>query len=417
MSSPLKKRFIKPKIQISKKPQIKVPDTSAHIVLNMIVKNESDIMERCLRSLPTGLIDSYVIYDTGSDDGTPELIEKVASELGLPGRVIRGEWKNFGWARNEAINHARKWVSENGLNPETAYGYWQDADELTFIDPEKHKPVEWLKRVLTNYDSAMVQVTYGSQNYQRLQFFKLNPDTGYYWWGHLHEVLTTKKEGVKMTELPIGLLVKPDGNSWKTQSQQEKYESHAKLLEKYIEEDKDPRWIFYLAQSYRDAGTEENIRKSIYWYDQRSKMQNGYWEEVWFSKYMVAQLSTMLPENQGLKYENIIRFIECGRYNRYRIEHLVPVVLFYQNIQDWETSYIFAKHMLSMGLQQPIYSRLFVDTGLYDWRAIDLFIISAWYSGRIDEAKRAYIELTKRKKVIPENDWKRIEKNGQFFKS
>ena len=44
------------------------------ICLNMIVRSEAAIIERCLASVAP-YIDSYLILDTGSDDGTPELIE------------------------------------------------------------------------------------------------------------------------------------------------------------------------------------------------------------------------------------------------------------------------------------------------------------------------------------------------------
>jgi len=43
------------------------------VCLNMIVKNESEVITRCLKSvLP--LIDYWVISDTGSTDGTQKII-------------------------------------------------------------------------------------------------------------------------------------------------------------------------------------------------------------------------------------------------------------------------------------------------------------------------------------------------------
>ena len=52
------------------------------IYLNMIVKNESKIIERLLKSvLP--IIDTYCICDTGSDDNTVEIINEF-DKLYLP---------------------------------------------------------------------------------------------------------------------------------------------------------------------------------------------------------------------------------------------------------------------------------------------------------------------------------------------
>ena len=52
-----------------------VNNTSPTIVLNMIVKNESRVIERMLKSV-SPLIDYYVICDTGSTDETPNIIRR-----------------------------------------------------------------------------------------------------------------------------------------------------------------------------------------------------------------------------------------------------------------------------------------------------------------------------------------------------
>lgn len=71
----------------------------------LIVKNESDYIERCLRSV-ADLADEIVVYDTGSTDDT------IAKAEALGARVIRGYWDNdFGRARNESLAHCTgAWV-------------------------------------------------------------------------------------------------------------------------------------------------------------------------------------------------------------------------------------------------------------------------------------------------------------------
>jgi glycosyltransferase involved in cell wall biosynthesis len=73
------------------------------ICLNMIVKNEAHVIERCLASvLP--LIDSWVIVDTGSTDATPDIIERFLR--GKPGQLHHRPWLNFGHNRTEAMQLA-----------------------------------------------------------------------------------------------------------------------------------------------------------------------------------------------------------------------------------------------------------------------------------------------------------------------
>ena len=51
--------------------------TKSKICLNMIVKDESRVIRRCLESVKP-LIDYWVIVDTGSTDGTQEIIKAVS---------------------------------------------------------------------------------------------------------------------------------------------------------------------------------------------------------------------------------------------------------------------------------------------------------------------------------------------------
>ena len=76
------------------------------VCLNMIVKNEAHVIRRCLDSvLPH--IDTWVIVDTGSTDGTQELIRDYFAKAGKPGELHERPWKDFGHNRDEALQMAR----------------------------------------------------------------------------------------------------------------------------------------------------------------------------------------------------------------------------------------------------------------------------------------------------------------------
>lgn len=73
------------------------------ICLSMIVKNEAHVIERCLNSVKP-FIDSWVIMDTGSTDGTQEVIEQCMK--GIPGELHNRTWVNFAHNRNESLKIA-----------------------------------------------------------------------------------------------------------------------------------------------------------------------------------------------------------------------------------------------------------------------------------------------------------------------
>ena len=99
------------------------------LCLNMIVKNESKIIERLLETVAP-IIDSYCICDTGSTDDTKEKIEKFMLGRGIPGEVFSEPFKNFGYNRNLALQRADKWAD---------YVLLLDADMKLVVGPEFSK--------------------------------------------------------------------------------------------------------------------------------------------------------------------------------------------------------------------------------------------------------------------------------------
>ena len=91
-------------ILISSLGQKRLKDKSSSICLNMIVKDEFSVIERCLNSIKP-LIDYWVIVDTGSTDGISEKIKECLEEI--PGELYERKWINFEVNRNEALALAR----------------------------------------------------------------------------------------------------------------------------------------------------------------------------------------------------------------------------------------------------------------------------------------------------------------------
>jgi glycosyltransferase involved in cell wall biosynthesis len=374
------------------------------IGLSIIVKNESKVIERMLNSV-YHILDYYCVIDTGSTDGTQDIIIKFFEEKGIPGEVIDHPWVNFEDARNTAIK---------AIEGKCDYGFWIDADEQLMIEPSFNKEI--FKRNLATCDGANVKIYYGGQNYFRMQFFKTG--IGWYWYGPVHEVLIRDEEDTDIASVEgLSVLVTPDGNSWTAETQQQKYEGHAKILEDYVAKDekKDPRWLFYLAQSYRDANTPENYKKSIEWYQKRIDVGGGYWEEVYFSSLMVANLKSMLGYP---KPEVIEGFLSCGKHNLFRTEHLMPIIAYYHSIKEYEIAYIYGLRVMQTAGKSPFpNATLFVDESAYTWKSYDLHSLSCWYSGRKAEAKAVYTKLMEAVKrgIVPQDQVARLEENKKYF--
>jgi len=115
----------------------------SRISICMIVKNEEDILRRCLDSLK-GIWDELIIVDTGSTDST----KKIATEY--TDKVYDFEWTgSFSDARNFAFSKATM-----------DYIYSADADEV--LDEEnRQKFLDLKERLLPEVE--IVQMKYGNQ--------------------------------------------------------------------------------------------------------------------------------------------------------------------------------------------------------------------------------------------------------------
>ena len=84
------------------------------ISLCMIVKNEEDVLARCLDSAAE-LVDEIVIVDTGSTDRTREIAARYTD------KIFDFPWRDdFAAARNESFP-TQRWITACGWTPTTYF--------------------------------------------------------------------------------------------------------------------------------------------------------------------------------------------------------------------------------------------------------------------------------------------------------
>jgi hypothetical protein len=138
------------------------------ICLNMIVKNESHVIERCLESVKP-LIDYWVIVDTGSEDKTQEIIKKMMQ--GIPGELHERAWINFEHNRNEALALAKD---------KADYLFFIDADDILSLGKD-------FKKADLDRDFYFVRLKIKELFYDRIQLVKSSFD--WKWVGVVHEII------------------------------------------------------------------------------------------------------------------------------------------------------------------------------------------------------------------------------------
>ena len=324
------------------------------ICLNMIVRNEAHIAREVLDSVAP-YISSWVIVDTGSDDGTQDVIRTHMAGLGIPGDIHERPWRDFGRNRTEALTLARGHGD---------YIWVIDADDLLVGTPD-----------FSGLTADVYQLRYGPDiTYWRRQLFRDGLPWRYE--GVLHEYADCRETFVE--ESLAGPYYIESRRLGGRSMDPLKYAHDAQLLLAEVEREPDnQRSVFYLAQSYFDAGEFANAR---HWYQRRAEM-TGFDEEVYCSLNRLAESMSHLDEPWPDVQD---AFLRAWEFRRTRAEPLHHIAHHYRSDQRYELGYLFAERAAQIPM--PAGDVLFVGAEVYAWRALDEQAVCASWTGRQPEA-------------------------------
>lgn len=388
------------------------------LALNFICKNEAHVIGKMLNSAKS-IIDLIVVNDTGSTDGTQDIIKKFGEENNIPTYVFDRPFDDFEKSRNHAMQKLRDVVKELNWDADRVHGFWFDCDETLVIDPKFNKN-QFTK------DLYMINTYIGQMKYTRNTFFKVSKP--FRWYGPVHEFIVCDDNTITSGLAEnIHVDVKMEGASWKGNIPA-KYKSHAFVLEKYIDENRqDPRWIFYTAQSWHDSASvpdnreenEERLRRAIKYYKERTQRPDGYAEEIYYSQYRIGAIMRMLEEPWNLAQQELLK---AYAMDPLRGESIKIIIDHYLQVGEWHMAYLYSKFCkVNFHGKNPYPTRLlFVDESLYNWKFLEAHCAACFYTGRLDEARAGYQEILNLTKTIPQSftpdDLAKIAANGQFFK-
>ena len=348
----------------------------------MIVKNESQVITRCLTSL-LPIINYWVIVDTGSTDGTQQIIRDFMQKNGVAGELHERPWVNFGHNRNEALQLAQG---------KADYIFFIDADEYLVYDPDFKLPH-------LDKDYYYVTISHAGTKYSRTQL--INSRLKWAWIGVLHEVLCPPALSSYATLEKVTNIYTTEGARSKDP---QKYQKDAQILETALKEDpNNSRYVFYLAQSYRDAGDYAQALKN---YEKRAEM-GGWDQEVFYALLQVGSMQEVLEMAPEVVVSSYNR---AYQYRRSRAEPLYQIAHLYRLKGDFKSGYLIAKIAQTLPQTQDI---LFVQQWMYDYGIPLELSICAYWTGKYEECQQISLEILKRKE-LPANVRTCVENNLGF---
>ena len=240
-------------------------------------------------------------------------------------------------------------------------------------------------------------------------------DADWYYEGILHEYAACKKAPFAAFKLrgDYHIEARTEGGRNVGVTPKEKYLKDAEILIDALVDENSPhympdnsRYVFYLAQSYFDAGDYALAKE---WYLKRATM-GGWEEEVFYSMYRVGITSCLLENPWSTIHE---AFLQAWAYRPIRAEPLWQLSRLYRQNGNPRLAYLYAKSALDTPF--PENDILFISHDLWDWSLLDEISASAFYVNKFDEGLAACNLLLKNGK-LPKEHIDRIKDNQQHYK-
>lgn len=283
--------------------------------LCMIVKNEEEVLSRCLTSFE-GVFDEIIIVDTGSCDNTINIAKKFTD------KVYNFKWiDDFSAARNFSFSFAT-----------CDFIMWLDADDV--ITPTEKKKLLELKNSLTPSVSVVMlkyAIAFDEQNNATFTYYReriLNRNENFVWLDPVHEAITPRGNITYGEVVVEHRKIKPtlSGRNLKI------YENMKKTGMEFK-----PRQLFYYARELYFNG---KYKQAISIFKQFLKTENGYKENyietcLNLSRCYVATNNIKLAKEilfYSFNYDTPRSEILCELGNMFLLELNYSTAIYYYNL-------------------------------------------------------------------------------------
>ena len=280
------------------------------VCLNMIVKDESHIIEKTLEMLCSKICFSYwVICDTGSTDDTREIITNFFNKKHIPGELHEDVWQNFAHNRTLALNKA-----------------FDKTDLLFIFDADDDITGELILPETVDCDGYYLTFGDGGIIYQRVLL--INNRIQWCFKSVIHEFIACLRgNGDYVTRTLEGNYHVISGRSGSRSKDPNKYLKDANILEaayyeaKKNNDDLHLRYAFYCANSYKDAGMSN---QAIKWYKITLENNNWHQEKYISCLYMYHEFCKLDQKETGMYY-----LVESFKYDCERLECVYHLIQHY----------------------------------------------------------------------------------------
>lgn len=355
----------------------------------IMVKDEVDVIVPTLQPFIEAGVTSFLVYDTGSTDGTQKVIREHFNNYGLEhAYIVEEPFVDFATSRNRALELSEQiFIHSTFVVMLDAEWYTYNVSEL--IDfCEKHKNYIhpdctgscYLMRLLTIADSI--------NNYTP-RLIRQGCNVRYA--GVVHESIADIASGI----VPDSVYFEYRPEQCGQDKSQARYARDYALLKKSHEDNPtNMRTLFYLGQTCQFM---DNWEEAIVYYRKRLEM-GALCEEKYLAAYRIGcaiehiiseSYKTGLP-SKYIEEDAVHYFLKAYNMLPYRAEPLFRIACYYIRHNQNAIAYLFA--IRAVMLPYPVNDSLFVENKVYDYLRYDILGQCALHVGEFAIGKAAVLK-------------------------
>lgn len=344
----------------------------------IMVKNEETVIVETLEPYVTAGINSYLVFDTGSTDRTIERIKEYFDQHHITdAHIIQEPFVDFSTSRNRALTLAHE------LFPHAGYFLMPDAE---WYMKNVQAIIEYCKQRAANNDQIplhMVHIGNASTDFSTSRLFKASAQNIRFV-GRVHECPNFVTGHTVPGEAYFYWCPSDKGNE---KSRQRWKRDLALLLMDYADDTKNPRTVFYLAQTYECLG---DLKMAAHYYKERALLDIVP-EETFMAWYRLGQITERLAASGDALWQQAMEYyIKAFTYRPHRAEPLIRIARYYVNKDNHHMCFVFAR--MACEIDYPSKDYLFIDKDLYDYERWEILSRCCSWTGRYDMAEDAALK-------------------------
>jgi glycosyltransferase involved in cell wall biosynthesis len=355
----------------------------------IMIKNEAEVITSTLQPFIDAGIDSVLVYDTGSTDGTQTIVHSFFTKNRLDhAYLIEEPFIDFATSRNRLLDLAEEqFPNINLFLMIDAEWYMTGIKDLYTICKERSyydNEECYAIKLITQADSI--------DNYA-VRLFRRGKNVRYE--GVVHETILSPCSLALTDSIYFEYLPKDAG----IEKSEKRYVRDYQLLKKSLETDPNNlRTLFYLAQTCQFLNL---WKEALYYYQLRAdkgKKAEEVSEERYLALYRIACgiqyiICSDNDYNKEFNYkwdDALNYYLQAHQALPHRAEPLLRIANYYLYHKEYAIAYLFAHRAIM--LPYPKKDFLFVERNMYDYIGYDIVGQSALYVGQYGEGRQAVLK-------------------------